>query len=227
MKAKVFKLKIEKQAFLVEAFEETRAKEYLANKKNVDVSTIIVDKISPDELKLIWSKKLQLFATKEQTSNSAEIKANKDKVTVLYDLERLLKEDNRFLSQYREDVLNNPSNHVRLRYNVDIKNMKASFPWVVCDSINMTLEENQEFGTDSVFKFPTICHAYWYVRKELIRLNIGNIPYKGNPEVTNLEMCDSFIAGFGTPHMNGNNLDVNQKSSRKFPKYLNKNNVNV
>lgn len=49
----------------------------------------------------------------------------------------------------------------------------------------------------SVFRFPSLQHAYAYVRNSITDLGMETVPYRGNRNLTCLEACDSWLCGTG------------------------------
>jgi hypothetical protein len=50
---------------------------------------------------------------------------------------------------------------------------------------------------NSVFRFPSLQHAYAHVRNQITTLGLENTPYRLNKDLTCLEACDSWLCGTG------------------------------
>jgi hypothetical protein len=169
------------------------------------------------ELKLIWDRRNtthKLTLTKEQTTNRDQLALFKKKQHCLYELRLLLKEDVNFLENGRQgDVVADEKNEVKFwncRYVKDDKEVGHS----VCYSFRGSTDPDM---ISRIYRFRNLASAYKYVRNKLIRFELTDDPFNRN--FTNLEMCDSFIAGFGSAELSvvkeGDYATIAEKSPPK------------
>jgi len=207
LKATIFKYKHVDKIYFAEGYEETQIRTHLEAKLGIPVGTLLKG-TAPDfnkELKRIWDKndnEYYLTLRKEDTVSETELKKKKQERHTLYELELLLKEDPTFLGGVNDILIKDPANNV-LMWSQGFISEKASgkgFPMVYTfqGSTNSDM-------TDKTYRFKRISGAYWYVRGQLIEQNLADLAYRGKrvDELTNLEMCDSFVAGFGNADIVG------------------------
>jgi hypothetical protein len=86
---------------------------------------------------------------------------------------------------------------------------------------------------NSVFRFPSIKHAYSYVRQQIIDSGIADTPYRLNRNMTYLEACDSWLVGTGVKMGKEASLEsvsqyvvdmgkVKENGKLKYPKFKSK-----
>lgn len=202
MKPLIFSYVHNGNTYYAEGYDENVIREALEKKLGLNENTLKRGR-KPNfetELKRIWDKKDKEFflsLTKEQTTNQEEIENNRRRQHCLYELDLLLKEDQNFLSGINDLVLIDQTNNVELYYNTG----------------HIMSYRNSKKDNNIIFRFKQMSDAYWHVRKNIIDLDLQDIKYK-KTEVTNLEMCDSFIAGFGNSTQP---IDINNKSTRELP----------
>lgn len=217
MKVKIYRYKYNNKNYYAEGYDEANIRLTLENYLQVSPGTLKPGE-SPDfntELKLIWDKRNTshvLTLTKEQTTSREELKQFKEKQHCLYELGLLLKEDKNFLNGKQGHIIANEFNQVKFL------NCKIVLPdgREIGEEICYSFQGSEEsYMTDRIYRFTSLANAYKYVRSELIRLNLANEMY--NKNFTNLEMCDSFIAGFGNADLvKVDGMIVNKSNYKKY-----------
>ena len=210
LKATIFKYKHGNTTYFAEGYEEQQIRTHLETKLGIPVGTLLKG-TAPDfnkELKRIWDKndnEYYLTLRKEDTVSETDLKKKKQERHTLYELELLLKEDPVFLGGVNDILIKDPANNTLMWAQgfISEKPSGKGFPMVYTfqGSTNSDM-------TDKTYRFKRVSGAYWYVRGQLIEQNLADLAYKGKrvDELTNLEMCDSFVAGFG-------NADIVAKDS--------------
>lgn len=213
MKAFIYAYQVNDTTYYAEGYNEKDVRSKLEEKLNLQKDSLSKGK-RPDfnkELKRIWNpkdKKFYLTLTKVDTTNEKKLADIKAKKNALYELELLLKEDKRFLSGVNEPTIANMSMKAKKVSGFDFS-MYNNTGYEMCYN-------NPDGDVDDVYRFKKLTDAYWHVRKNLIETEQSNDAYKKNPTITNIEICDSFIAGFGNP----TETSKSKKSDMTFPMSL-------
>ena len=197
MKAKIYKYHHNDKTYYAEGYDEKDIRNSLESHLNLKDNTLEEGK-SPDfknELKLIWDKSNtthKLTLNKYNTTPKKKIRLHKQKSQCLHDLDRLLREDVKFLEEnYNDEVISNKNNHIIYINTKDITFDNKEVGYTIFHSIN------GDKDISKAYRFPSLADAYKYVRSQLVKLDLADKLYK-KTQLTNLEMCDSFIAGFGS-----------------------------
>jgi len=220
MKVKIYRYKYNNKNYYAEGYEESNIRLTLENYLQVVPGTLSQGE-SPDfntELKLIWDKRNTshvLTLTKEQTTSREQLKGFKEKQHCIYELNLLLREDKHFLNGFQGHVIANEGNQVKFLNCKIIKPNGEEIGHEICYSFAGSTDSDM---TDRIYRFRNLATAYKYVRSELIRLGLDELLYNRN--FTNLEMCDSFIAGFGNADLF--KLDGQVTVKTPYNKYENK-----
>lgn len=220
MKVKIYRYKYNNKTYYAEGYDEVNIRLTLENYLQVVPGTLSVGE-SPDfntELKLIWDKRNTshvLTLTKEQTTSRDQLKLYKDKQHCIYELGLLLKEDKAFLNGLQGHIIANEGNQVKFLNCKMVKSNGDEIGHEICYSFQGSSDPDM---TDRIYRFRNLASAYKYVRSELVRLELSEGMY--NKNFTNLEMCDSFIAGFGNADLFLLDNDISVKTPYK--KYENK-----
>jgi hypothetical protein len=207
LKAMIFKYKWNNVVYYAEGYDEAQMRACLEVKLGISAGTLLKG-VAPDfnkELKRIWDKNDKdyfLTLRKEDTVSEVDLKKKKQERHTLYELELLLKEDPVFLGGVNDILIKDPANAVLMWAQgfISEKPSGKGFPMVY------TFQgSTQSDMTDKTYRFRRISGAYWYVRNQLIEHQLGDLAYRGKKveELTNLEMCDSFVAGFGNADIVG------------------------
>lgn len=198
MRPKIYRYEYNKKVYYAEGYKEDSVRRTLELFLQLPNDTLLQGK-APDfntELKLIWDKRNTthvLTLTKEQTTSRQELKTFKKKQHCIYELRLLLREDINFLNGHQGHVIANEENEVKFWNSKYIKDDGVEIGYEMCYSFKGST--NSEM-TDKIYRFKNLGTAYKYVRKNIIDLEIQDEFYNRN--LTNLEICDSFITGFGS-----------------------------
>ena len=81
--------------------------------------------------------------------------------------------------------------------------------------------KSDQASLDSVFRFRNSYEAYEYVKENIIKSGIENMPHRNNPSLTYMEMCDGWLAGtniaLGTKNASQKSIDqYNIDMSKKY-----------
>jgi hypothetical protein len=203
MKPLIFAYKYDNVTYYAEGYTEEEIRRHVELKLNLQPNTLHRGR-KPDynkELKEIWNKNnkaMRLLLTKEQTSSKEDIEANKKKSHCLYELDLFLAEDKNFLSGVNDIMVNDPDLEIRLFPN-------TGYAMAYYGKIS---------DLNNIYRFPRgIVDAYQHIRRTLVALNIADLNYK-KTSISNVEMCDSMIAGFNSP----NKVDLSNPKSNMNPK---------
>lgn len=216
MRPKIYKYNYKGQTYYAEGYVESSIRLTLENYLQIIPGTLRKGE-SPDfnsELKLIWDKRNTthvLTLNKEQTTSRDELKTFKRKQHCLYELRLLLKEDVKFLNGPQGHVIANEDNEVKFWNNLYIADDGSELGHKMCYSFQGSTDPDM---TDKIYRFKNIAAAYHYVRNELIKYNIHDDKF--NKNFTNLEMCDSFIAGFGNADMYLDNGIITKNEHERY-----------
>jgi len=199
MRPKIYRYDYNGKTYYAEGYDETTIRTTLETYLRIQTSTLSVGK-APDfntELKLIWDRRNTshvLTLNKEQTTTREQLQVFKRKQHCIYELKLLLKESVNFLENgHQGHVIANESNEVKFWNSKYIKDDKTEIGHTICYSFRGSTDPDM---TSRIYRFKNLGAAYKYVRNNLIRLQITEEPFNRN--FTNLEMCDSFISGFGS-----------------------------
>jgi hypothetical protein len=220
MKAKIYKYTYNTKVYYAEGFEEANVKLTLENYLQIKPGSL--DKgTAPDfntELKLIWDKRIKthvLTLTLDQTTSRAELSSFKKKQHCLYELMLLLREDKSYLNGFQGHVKANEANNVKYWNSKYIKNDGSEIGEEMCYSFRDSTDPDD---IAQIYRFKNMFTAYNHVRAELIKYELADIKYNAN--FTNIEMCDSFIAGFGNADLYLDNGNIKVKTP--YSNYTNK-----
>ena len=209
MRPKIYKYQHNNETYYAEGYEETSIRLTLENYLRLKSGSLLEGK-SPDfktELQLIWDRRNTthvLTLKKEQTTSRKQLSLFKQKQHCVYELRLLLSENETFISGTQGDVIANENNNVKFWNSKYIKSNGDEVGWEMCYSFQDSTDPSE---TEKIYRFKNIHLAYDYVRSEIIKLGIEEEPF--NKNFTNLEMCDSFTAGFGNPDLVGNPPTLN------------------
>lgn len=200
MKSKIYRYNYNDVDYYAEGYDEDNIRQSMEVYLQLDKDTLSKG-ISPNfekELLLIWDKKNTthyLTLNKRQTTSKDDLKLYKRKQSCLYELSELLKESVDFLEySYHRYILSNKNDDVVFMNSRYIKDDESQIGHIICYSYKGSTDLNM---TNSIYRFKNLADAYKHVRFNLIDLGLDSMKYKKS-ELTNLEMCDSFIAGFGS-----------------------------
>jgi hypothetical protein len=215
MKSTIYKYTYNGKVHYAEGYNEPSIRTALENYLHITPGTLSVG-VSPalSELKLIWdrsNKTHRLTLSKEQTTPREQLEQQRKKQHAIHELRQLLREDEKFLNGMQGHIIANEENEVRMW------NSKVTFE----DGIDRGHEMCYTFRgsrdpdmTDSIYRFKRLSNAYKHVRSELIRLGIQDEMF--NKNFTTLEICDSFIAGFGNADLYQQGKDIMVKSQHQI-----------
>lgn len=198
MKALIFRYHYNNNSYYVEGYVEEEMRACLEKHLGIELGTL-KQGIKPDvnrELKLIWNPKItthKLTLNKEQTTDRSKLHDYKKKQHCLYELDLFLKQDESFLNGVNDIIITDPINEVEMWY----RHGPSSSGYAMCYSFKGSKKPE---ATNLIYRFKSISAAYHYMRSELIKNGLADSLYK-NKQITCLEMCDSFIAGFGNPDL--------------------------
>jgi len=167
-----------------------------------------------NELVKLWdrnNKKYKLTLNKSQTTSKEKIYLYKKQQHVKYELKLLLSENNQFLTGTRGDVIADPENEVRFLNSKYITNDGYEVGDEVCYSFRGSTELSD---TCKIYRFHSMYDAYHYVRNQIIKFKLSDVKY--NKNFTCLEMCDSFITGFGNSEWIVKNASLELLSESKL-----------
>ncbi len=204
MRPKIYKYQYSGKTYYAEGYDEESIRLTMENYLQLKSGTLKKGS-SPDfktELKLIWDRRNTthvLTLKKEQTTSRKRLKSFKEKQHCIYELRLLLSENETFISGTQGHVIANEDNNVKFWNSKYIKPDGTEVGIEMCYSFKDSTDFND---TANIYRFKNIHKAYEYVRSEIIRLDIQEERF--NKNFTNLEMCDSFLAGFGNPDLVGN-----------------------
>ena len=204
MKPKIYKYQHNEKTYYAEGYEEESIRLTLENYLRLPSNSLSKGK-SPDfktELKLLWDRRNTthvLTLKKEQTTSRNKLNSFRKKQHCVYELRLLLSENQSFISGTQGDVIANENNNVKFWNSKYIKTNGDEVGWEMCYSFKESTDPSE---TSKIYRFKNIMKAYDYVRRQIIELGIEDEAF--NKNFTNLEMCDSFIAGFGNPDLVGN-----------------------
>jgi hypothetical protein len=191
MKAFIFAYDIEGKTYYGEGYNEEDVRKAIA--KSLNLSSVPKGR-RPDfnkELKRIWDKKDKKYFLTVQKENTI----SKEKQKEIHNI-KILKEDKKFLSGVNDIIIAQENLEFHLYNNTG---------HIMCYG------NPNGINNDDIYRFKKLSDAYWYVRNNLIKYNLHNKSYK-KTELTNLEMCDSFIAGFGNPALPNSEINTFNKS---------------
>ena len=207
MKALIYKYFFNKKTYYAEGYEEEDIRSSL--EKHLKVTTGSLKKgVVPSyrkELIRIWDPKetnsvFTLTLNKRDTTSNEKLSDYKTKQHVLYELNLLLKEDINFLNGINDIVTTNANNEVKLWYKHNVyKTNKNGETYIDEKGYDMCYSfkgSTDDIDTSKIYRFKNLSKAYWYVRNQLIKFGLDDKTYKRS-SCTNLEICDSFITGFG------------------------------
>lgn len=201
IKALIYKYKHNNTTYFVEGYDETTMRTCLEQKLGIESGTLTKG-VSPNytkELKRIWDKNDKAFyltLKKEETTDESSLKKHKQDRHALYELDLLLSEDMGFIGGLNDIVIKSLDLNLILW-------TQSNKGYPMAYSVEGSKLQHQ---TDKIYRFGKLSAAYWYVRNRLIERELAEVNYKGKT-ITNLEMCDSFIAGFGSANIH---LDKNK-----------------
>lgn len=217
MKAKIFKYWWNKTVYYAEGFDEPTVRLCLENYLQIPQGSLKTGE-KPDlekELKLIWNKSNKthkLTLTKEHTTSKEELQLQGKKMHCLYELKLLLKEDERFLSGVRGDIAADEENEVKFWGTKYIHPDGSECGIEMCWSFQGSRSPEM---TDRIYRFRNIGVAYRHIRYELIKYGLADDLCSFNKNFTNLEMCDSFITGFGNADMFREGENIHTRTPHK------------
>jgi len=202
MRPKIYRYEYNGKVYYAEGYDEVIIRATLETYLQIIKDTLKVGR-APDfntELKLIWDRRNTthvLTLTKEQTTSREQLQLFKRKQHCLYELRLLLREDVNFLENgHQGHVIANEENEVKFWNCKYIKDDGKEIGHSICYSFQGSTDPDM---TNRIYRFKNLGTAYKYVRNNLIRLKLGEESYNRN--ITNLEACDSFIAGFGSAEL--------------------------
>jgi len=210
MRPKIYRYQHNEKRYYAEGYDEANVRLTLENYLQI-VPGSLKPGAKPDfntELKLIWDKRNTthvLSLKKEQTTSRAQLQTFRKKQHCVYELRLLLKEDKTFLNGHQGHVIANEDNEVKFLNCKYIKDDGTEIGDTVCYSFQGSTDPDM---TSRIYRFKSLATAYKYVRNELFKYDIQDEAF--NKNITNLEVCDSFISGFGNAdlYLDNNNIMV-------------------
>ena len=198
MRPKIYRYQHNSKTYYAEGYNEGNVRVTLESYLQIPKDSLKPG-TAPDfktELKLIWDKRNKthtLTLRKEQTTSREQLQSFKRKQHCLYELKLLLKEDVNFLNGHQGHVIADELNEVKFWNSKYITDDGREIGHEMCYSFKGSTEPNM---TNRIYRFKNLGTAYNHVRSNLIKYGLGD--EKFNRNFTNLEMCDSFISGFGS-----------------------------
>lgn len=171
---KVFKFILKKdndieRSYFTEAYDESSAKNTLANKLNVQASELYLQRATLEELTKCWSDKSKkcYAVTANETMNTESLIRSRTKEIAVKEMRKL------FCPQLRKQFLSAANDNIREDYRTIHAPMSASFAcekgWILTP---IYTHENK-----SIFRFQSLKDAIEYVRNAVISAGINNDPF--------------------------------------------------